>query len=259
MTLPSRGGLTLVETIVAMAVLAINVVGWSALVHLVVVLLQRTAAVLELLDVPDLVAMCSAGVLCVAPWRSRPTEPYGTITGPDRGAPRRGLTLVEMLVALAIASLLFGLVAAAFGSTSRFARAALASGDALTVRLALPTMLQQAIQVAGRGVREGCGLGVDDSGRRLVVTSTLADGTLVVDEVFAALDGGGRPALYLRRVPHARQPWLEDVTSFRVQAHELDRDDRVASVELVLEHLALADPLAVHVTLPHRPCLEGAP
>ena len=254
-------GATLVEVVVALAILSLNVVGWSALVRLVVLLLQRSAALLVSVDGPDLVGMCSLGSIVIAlpprgtRWRFEGETGY---TGAPRPDQPRGLTLVEVLVALALASLLFGLLASGFASISRFSRVALATGDALSVRLAVPTMLQGAVEVAGRGVSDGCGLALDVTGRRLAIRFRSV-GQIVVYEVFAALDGGGRPALYLRRVPHARQPWLADVTSFHVVGHELDSDGRVAALSLALGHLALDELLEVRVTLPHRPCLEVAP
>ena len=254
-------GATMVEVVVALAILSLNVVAWSALVRLVLLLLQRTAALLASVDGPDLVGLCALGLVAVAPpvsgARRRPDLQAADVAA-RRPQDGRGLTLVEILVALALASLLFGLLASGFASVSRFSRAALATGDALSARLALPTMLQQAIQVAGRGVSDGCAMTLDASGRRLAV-SFRSGGEVVVDEVFAALDGGGRPALYLRRVPHARQPWLEEVTSFQVLDHELDADGRVTALGLTLHHLALGEPLEVRVTLPHRPCLEAVP
>ncbi len=257
-------GLTLVEVVVALAVLAINLVGWMAAVHLISLLLQRSAALLGAIEVSDLVGVCTLGLLVMRP----PTAPAGcsdvasaepTDTLPPYPRSRRGFTLVEILVALLLAGLVFTLVAAGFVSTARFSRTALASGDALTVRLALPTVLRQAIEVAGRGVSEGCGLVADTAGRRLSVMYSAPGDALVVDEVFAAFDGGGRPALYLRRVPHARQPWIEEVTSFSVLGVKVDDDGRASAVDIVIEHRALHEPLAVNVVLPHRPCLEVAP
>ncbi len=255
-------GLTLVEVVVALAVLAINLVGWIAAVQLISLLLERSAALLGAIEVSDLVGMCTLGLLVMRPPTAQAgccdvasAEPTDALS--SRG--RRGFTIVEILVALVLAGLVLTLVAAGFVSTARFSRTALDSGDALTVRLALPTMLRQAIEVAGRGVGEGCGLVVQASGEWLGVTSVVTGGSLVVDEVFAARDGGGRPALYLRRVPHARQPWIEDVTAFRLHAVEFDGEGRVAAVDVAIEHGSLHEPLAVRVPLPHRPCREVAP
>ena len=254
-------GLTLVEVIVALTVLAINLVGWSAAVRLIIILLQRTSEFAAGLEALDLAVICSLGLLATRTpatpsiWRERHAR--GSVRW-SISRDRRAFTLVEILVALALSALVFGLVAASFASSARFSRAALASGDALTVHLALPTMLQQVIEVAGRGVADGCALAVDASGRRLIVRHAVAVGDIAVDEVFAARDGGGRPALYLRRVPHARQPWIEDVTSFRLL--DVDDDDaRAASIDVAIEHHALADPLEIRIPLPHRPCLETVP
>ena len=63
------GGVTLVEVIVALAVLAINLVGWSAVVRLIVMLLQWTAELVSLLGGPDLAALCSLALL--VPRRAR--------------------------------------------------------------------------------------------------------------------------------------------------------------------------------------------
>ena len=120
-------------------------------------------------------------------------------------------------------------------------------------------MLRQAVEMAGRGVTDSCALTLPVSGERLVLTHAQEDGQRVVDEVFAALDGGGRPALYLRRVPHPRQPWIEEVTSFHAFDHDLDGDGRLESVRVVLTHRALDDAIEVHIALPHRPCLEMDP
>jgi len=239
-------GLTLVEVLVALAVLMINLLGWLGTMQLIALLLQRTAQLLASLEALDVSALCPLALLGLPPrWR--------------RSGPRTGVTLVEVLVALALMGLVLSLVAAAFGSTARFARAAVAAGEELSWRLAVPTLLQQAIEVAGRGVSESCALSVQAGGGLLALRYTSAGGVLVADEVFAAVDGGGRPALYLRRVPHPRQPWLEDVTGVRVLDVEADGSGRVAAVRLELRHPALAQALVVHVPLPHRPCLETTP
>ena len=257
-----RAGMTLVEVLVALALLAINLAGWSATIHLIAVLLQRTAQLVATLEPPELVGLCSLGWLVARPPTAARSEPARWFEGgrcPRAWRARCGLSLVEVLIALALSSLVFTLVAGGVVSSTRFTRSALERGDALDVKMALPAMLQQVIAAAGRGVTEACALAVDPSRVRLSVTHAAPGGTLVVDEVFAALDGGGRPALYLRRVPHVRQPWLEDVTAFQVLAVELDDDERVAAVVVTIDHLALSDPLVVRASLPHRPCLEAVP
>ena len=255
-------GLTLIEVLVALAVLAINLVGWTAAVRLIVILLQRSAALLAVLEAPDLAEMCSLGLLLARFPRGRQTWSAPASLGvsrPSRSRGSTGFTLVEVLLAMALSGLVFTLVAAGFVSTARFSRSTLASGDALSVRAALPAMLQQAVEAVGRGVSDRCALEVGAFGERLGVTFVAEGGTVVHEEVFSAQDGGGRPALYLRRVPHARQPWIEDVTTFRVLDLELDGDGRVAAVDLAIDHQALSDALHVRVSLPHRPCLDTQP
>lgn len=239
-------GLTLVEVLVAVAVLMINLLGWLGTMQLIALLLRGTAQLLVSLEALDVSAFCPLALLGLPPrWRC--------------SGRRAGVTLVEVLVALALTGLVFSLLAAAFGSTARFARAAMAAGEERSLRLAVPALLQQAIEVAGRGVSEGCALSVHAGAGLLALRHTTAGGVLVADEVFAAVDGGGRPALYLRRLPHPRQPWLEDVTGFRVLDVEGDESGRVVAVLLELHHPAFEQALVVHVPLPHRPCLEAAP
>jgi prepilin-type N-terminal cleavage/methylation domain-containing protein len=258
----ARAGLTIVEVVVALALLAIHLVGWTAAVRLIVVLLQRTASLLAAVDglaaaeAPDISEWCALGLLMM---RLPPRRSPFLAAARPAVAGRRGLTLVEVLVALALSGLVLTLVAGGFALNARFARAALSQGDALSVRLALPAMLQQTVEVAGRGVGEACALAVDPSGHRLTITHLLAGGTTAVEEVFAALDGGGRPALYLRRLPHARQPWLEGVTSFRVVAPEPDAGGRLEALRLEVVHAALSEPLEVTVSLPHQPCQQAPP
>ena len=263
MTRSVHHGVTLVEVMVALAVMAINLVAWAAAVRLIVLLLQRTAELVSVLDGPaDLAALCSLAVLVPVSMGTRgPRGALSSRVSPDSlmHMRRSGFTLVEVLVALALSAMVFGLVATGFVSAARFSRVSLASGDALTVRSALPTMLRQTIEVTGRGVSEGCALSIDASGRHVSVTFATPGDIAVVDEVFAALDGGGRPALYLRRAPHVRQPWIEGVTSFRVLDVEVGDDHRATAILAAIEHRALHQPLTVRVALPHRPCLEALP
>lgn len=257
----ARAGLSIIEVMVALALLAVNLVGWAAAVRLIVVLLERTASLVVAVDVlaaveaPDVSEWCALGLLMVRLPLHRSPPPRSRVAG----AGRHGLSLVEVLVALALSGLVLTLVASGFASSARLTRAALSQGDALSVRLALPALLQQTLEVAGRGVADVCALAIDAPGRRLTITHVLAGGTPAADEVFAALDGGGRPALYLRRLPHPRQPWLEGVKAFEVTTIESDTDGRVEALRLEVVHTALAEALEVTISLPHRPCLEVSP
>jgi hypothetical protein len=87
-------------------------------------------------------------------------------------------------------------------------------------------------------------------------------------EVFAGLDGGGRPALYHRTVPHARQPWLEDVTGFRVlSGRDGNGEWRTIEHDAVTHWTGLRVELAwldgdartYELRLPHAPCAEPLP
>lgn len=177
----------------------------------------------------------------------------------------QGLTLVEVLVALAIGALVLALAAATVHSSRRLSAVLEARAVAGQRRTAVPLLVGGALARAGRGL-EGCGLQVADEGARARVLGVdLGDAAPETVEVFAGLDGGGRPALYLRTLPHARQPWLEDVTGFRVLA---GRDEvgawRVVEHDAVARWTALrieltwadGDQRTYEVRLPHAPCAE---
>jgi prepilin-type N-terminal cleavage/methylation domain-containing protein len=181
---------------------------------------------------------------------------------------RRGLTLVEMLVALAIGSLVLSLAAATSQSSRRLGAAMDARATAGQRATAVPLLVGGALALAGRGL-DGCGLHVaDGGGRARVLGVDLGDAAPETVEIFAGLDGGGRPALYHRTVPHARQPWLEDVIGFRVLG---GRDESGAWREI--EHDAVTRWTALRVELawpdgdlrtyelrlPHAPCAEPLP
>lgn len=181
---------------------------------------------------------------------------------------RRGLTLVEVLVALAIGSLVLSLAAATGRSSRRLSAAIDARAIAGQRATAVPQLVGGALALAGRGL-DGCGLHVADAGGRArLLGIDLGDAAPEMVEVFAGLDGGGRPALYHRNVPHARQPWLEDVTGFRVLAG-LDGDGAWRAIEhdAVTRWTVLrvelswtdGDVRTYEVGLPHAPCAEPLP
>jgi prepilin-type N-terminal cleavage/methylation domain-containing protein len=178
---------------------------------------------------------------------------------------RRGLTLVEVLVALAIGTLVLALAAATSQSSRRLSAAIDARATAGQRATAVPLLIGGALARAGRGL-DGCGLEVADDGRRARLHGFgLGDVEPKTLEVFAGLDGGRRPALYHRTLPHPRQPWLEDVTGFRVLA---GRDDggawRAIEHDTVTRWTAIrvelgwidGDVRTYELRLPHAPCAE---
>ena len=176
----------------------------------------------------------------------------------------RGVSLVELLLVLAVATMVLGGLAATLATASRVVRGTTQAVDAAAIQAVLPTLLRSLVETAGRGMSSACGLTANKGSGRLAIRRALTDDSIVVDEVFAGLDGGGRPALYLRRVPHARQPWVEDVTEFSVErvdivAGSMPETARVKRVVVRVRHDALEQPLDVEIELPHRPCLEPVP
>ncbi len=180
----------------------------------------------------------------------------------------RGVTLVEVLVAVAVGVL----VLAAAGATAAAARRLATVIDARAVdglrTTAVPALLAGTIAHAGRGL-DDCGLEVADGGRRLRLRGTESgEATAATVEVFAGLDGGGRPALYLRALPFVRQPWLEEVASFAVvaavdaagawRAVEHDATTRWRRLELEVGW-SDGDVRTYVVALPHAPCAGALP
>jgi prepilin-type N-terminal cleavage/methylation domain-containing protein len=178
---------------------------------------------------------------------------------------RRGLTLVEVLVAVAIGSLVIALAAATSLSSRRMHAVLDARAVAGQRTTAVPQLVGGALLLAGRGI-DGCGLQVLDAGRRVRVRGVdRGDSTPSTVEVFAGLDGGGRPALYHRTLPYVRQPWLEDVVGFEVNEARNETGSWSA-----VDHDAVTRWTALRVTLswrdndvrtyelrlPHAPCAE---
>ena len=260
----SNRGLGLVEGLVALAILALNVLGWSAALSLALALVRRIAELVAEMGTTSFDgAMCGLALL-VPQFSARSRGDVcsvGAIASARR--PRRsGLTLLEVLVALTVGVAVLSGIAAMLAGTSRAVRFASQSADAHIVRAAIPMLVSDVVAAAGRGFDDTCGLVASVGGARLVVRRALPDATVVEEEVFAGFDGAGRPALYLRRVPHARQPWVEDVTGFLVERIEFEpytmAPARASSITLLVEHDALDGPLMFDVPLPHRPCV-GAP
>lgn len=187
------------------------------------------------------------------------------------GAPAsssRGLTLVEVLVALAIGAVVLTAASGSLVSTARFSAAVEARGVDAQRRTAVPLLLRALMGSAGRG-RDGCGLEVAEGGRRLRLAGRpQGEASVVTTELFSGLDGGGRPALYHRTVPHARQPILEEVSAFAVVAgrdqggawRAVDHDGATRWTALELELLWTdGDRRRYVVDLVHGACAEVMP
>jgi prepilin-type N-terminal cleavage/methylation domain-containing protein len=176
---------------------------------------------------------------------------------------RLGFTLIEMLIALAIGSLVLGLAASASVATRRVQTVLDASATATARATAVPQLLAWAIGRTGRGV-DGCAATVASDGRLWRGAAVdPGDATSTTVEVLAGVDGAGRPALYHRTLPWARQPWLEDVTGFGV-LEGLDADGawRAWTADGATRWSAIrtevtwtdGDVRTYEVALPHRPC-----
>jgi prepilin-type N-terminal cleavage/methylation domain-containing protein len=176
---------------------------------------------------------------------------------------RVGFTLVEVLVALAIGSLVLGLAASA-GVAARRVQAVLEARATATARAtAVPQLLAWAIGRTGRGV-DGCTATIaNDGGLWSGSAVDPGDATATTVEVLAGVDGGGRPALYHRTRPWARQPWLEDVTAFRLlEGRDVDGTWRAWTADGAARWSAVraeltwtdGDVRAYEVMLPHQPC-----
>jgi prepilin-type N-terminal cleavage/methylation domain-containing protein len=253
----SRRGLTLVEVLVALSVLTVNVIAISGMLLVAMDLTGRIERIATTLEEGVVVPPC--GVMAI-PWLSlRALRP-----GRDRRRAlrlgRSGFTLVEVVVALALVGLLLVVLAAFVSGGLRASTMLTARAVEQEARIALPAIITELVETAGAGIRAPeCALEVAADARALVLSRVAPDGSSRVEEVFAALDGGGRPALFLRHRPHARQPWLEDVTSFEVVRVARGEDGRLDAVELRLVHAGASHPIDVVVPLPHRPCHVGAP
>ena len=249
-----RHGVTLVEVLVALAVLAVCFVGWSGALQVAVTLLRRISELSSSWDSIDVVALCALASL--VPYRP-PLQCRHDRLRATRQRRCAGLTLVEIMVALGLSVLVLILLSATVAGSVRLTRTALVSAKAILVEEAVTTLLVGVVAAAGRGLTSVCGLASTAPATRIVLRHALYEGTIVEDEVFSALDSGGRPALYLRRAPHPRQPWFEDVTGFRVLGITFDAVGRAERVQVEVTHIALEVPIEIDIPLPHRPCVEA--
>ena len=259
-------GFGLVEVLVAMAILSLQTMGWTAMLVLIFKLVSRVDQLSTGLD-PSAVASAVCGLGLLLPRTVQCNGVPLTVRIRCASPPwlrRRGVSLVEILVALAIGAMVIAGLVATLHATSRTTSEAHRVVDATVVSAVLPGLLREVMESAGRGMPSACGLGGSVGGSRLVVRRALDDGGIVVDELFAGRDSGGRPALYLRRVPHARQPWVEDVTEFVVERIDVDADATTRSVRaervvVRIAHESLSEMLEIAISLPHQPCIEGPP
>lgn len=178
-----------------------------------------------------------------------------------------GVMLVEWLLALALAGVVMALAAAALRSTNTWVGVLDARITRVQREVAVPVLVAELLAGAGRGL-DGCALTLA-AGGTLVRWQTQLRGQLQPHtlELFAARDGARRPALYQRQLPHARQPWLEDVVHLRVLevlrsdgawvAPSTSNGERIHALRLSLvwddgSHASIISPL------PHAPCLEAS-
>ena len=249
--------------LVALSVLAINLLAWTAALQIVFAIARRIALVEAQVTEDMALAEVCASLVVARPRLARRHHPVRADAAADSRRRRRaGLTLVEVLVAAAIGAAVLTLVAASVAMARRSTGAVLVASEAAIVRLALPAVLFEVVGAAGRGLDAvaeplaPCGVDVEDGGRRLVVRY-VERGEHVEEHLFAAADAARRPALYLRRLPHPRQPWIEDVTSLHVRIVDGAGSAWAHAARLEVEHRALEQPFVVSVPLTHHPCIGG--
>jgi prepilin-type N-terminal cleavage/methylation domain-containing protein len=172
--------------------------------------------------------------------------------------PRRALnafTLLETLIALAVAGLVATALAWSVQATSRLTGGVAATTDAAQQRALAAALLRGEIERAGRGGAEHEGrlaIRLDPEGGGgdtleigYLAEADRAEATILRASFFAARDASGRPNLYRRPPAAVRQPWLLGVTGVHLLGgrddggRPLARDDllagtRVAAVEVEL-------------------------
>jgi type II secretory pathway pseudopilin PulG len=231
--------LTIVEVLVALALFGVHA---AALVAALVLSLSLVAAAGELLrglESGDAAAACA--LLVGRPLRRQ----------------RAGLTLVETLLALAVALLTLTALAALVRMHVLTSGTLEDRAESAYAQHGLRLAVEGEVATAGAWLGEGeCGVARRDAGHALEFARRGGDGSLTLITLAAGRDALALPALYRRLHPHPRQPWIEDVTSFSVVALEPvpGAPQRVAAVHLDLRH-ARAGAVRWRVPLPHEPCL----
>lgn len=167
---------------------------------------------------------------------------------------------------MALAGLVLGLAASLLQTTSGSVHTLHVRMAEVQREVAVPQLLSLLLANVGRGI-EGCAFELLDAGSHLR-WRTLPGGqtTPVTLELFAALDSARRPALYQRQPPSARQPWLEEVVRFTVEAllrtdgawvAVADDGERIHALRIALEWAGGARSDFISA-LPHTPCIGWA-
>lgn len=154
-----------------------------------------------------------------------------------------GFTLVETLLALALAAVVASALAWSVQGTTRATGALAAASDAAQRRALAASLLRGEIERAGRSGPEGAGrlalrLDPEAGGGDVLEIGYLAEAdraepTLLEAAFFAARDAQGRPNLYRRPPGAVRQPWLLGVTGVHVRGGRDDAGGSLARGELV--------------------------
>ncbi len=246
--LPRSCGFTLIEILFALIILAINGSAVAASLALAASLVRAAGQILAAIPDIDPALICSGACLVLRSPRQ--------LTRSTPAARRLGLTLVEVLVAIAIAGIILSTLGGFTSSLVRGGRSLDTVMDRNLIDHAFRLVLEGEFGRAGEGLATGhCGLAIGSGGGELHVRRR-GDGGEVEHLVFSAgVDGAGLPALYRRQLPHARQPWLEDVNGFEVTPSGVGLGDRVQEVQVELTVHGQDAPVQWRILLPHQPCL----
>ena len=140
----------------------------------------------------------------------------------ESGRPLTGFTLLELLVALAVAALLASALAWSMQASARAVGGVAAATDAAQRRALAASLLRGEIERAGRGgpehdgrlaIRRDPGAGGGDALEiGYLAEADRVEATVLRASFFAARDGADRPNLYRQPPGSVRQPWLLGVT-----------------------------------------------
>ncbi len=252
-------GFTIVEALVATSVFGINLTAMVAVLLLSFSLFRRSATILDGIADLSIVDACQGALLGPTIVMQRMRCRFRRLAG---RLSSHGLTLVEVLVALAMTTILMLVIASFVTSVHGGTRAAEARADRHLLEHALGLVFAGEMANAGaRLAADECGVAIDQDGRAIHAWARDTEGTLQLRTITAGVDGAGRPALYRRHHPHSRQPWLEDVTDFHVELVESSTEigRRVAAIFVRIEVAGHDTVFELHMDLPHRPCRTLAP